>query len=115
MINPMHTNTHTYMYAHTYTPTHAHTHAYTCCSVGSGTWKGEGLTMMKKEVSLDGSKVTIYCSSTHLTSFAILVDVSGTLDPGVSISIRGYGRVHVLGTCAYQIKWSLCILNTGKF
>ena len=56
-------------------------------SVGSGRWEKGGVQMMKKEISADGSKVTIYCNATHLTSFAVLVDVSGTLNPGVSLCV----------------------------
>ena len=44
-----------------------HVHIY------SGGWDTEGVSV----ISIDNNTATIICSSTHLTSFAVLVDVSG--------------------------------------
>ena len=38
-------------------------------------WSTEGLTT--EDVRRDGNTITVVCSSTHLTSFAVLVDVGG--------------------------------------
>lgn len=55
---------------------------FTVDSIGSGGWAYDGVEMVSNETE-DGV-TTIICNSTHLTSFAVLVDVSGTLNPGVS-------------------------------
>ena len=45
-------------------------------SLQDTTWSEDGLTTVN--VTKDGDFVTIQCSSTHLTSFAVLVAVGGT-------------------------------------
>lgn len=46
--------------------------------VGSGGWSSEGIRVISAVTR--GNTTTVTCSSTHLTSFAVLVDVSGGLD-----------------------------------
>ena len=46
-------------------------------SVGNGSWVIAGVTTT--DVSTSGNLTAIRCSSTHLTSFAVLVDVAGGL------------------------------------
>ena len=45
------------------------------CSVEGSGWSSEGLRT--ESVTKDGDNVTVTCSSNHLTSFAVLVDVGG--------------------------------------
>ncbi len=42
--------------------------------------------MMTQEMSADNTTITVTCNATHLTSFAVLVDLSGTLNPGVIVT-----------------------------
>ena len=49
-------------------PSHIH-------SIAESGWSTDGLKT--ESVTRDGNTVTITCSTTHLTSFAVLVDVSG--------------------------------------
>ena len=44
-------------------------------SLAESGWSGEGITTEK--VSLEGDLSIVQCSSLHLTSFAVLVDVRG--------------------------------------
>ena len=46
-----------------------------CIRIGSGGWSTEGVTTV--EVTQDGNDTVVQCSSTHLTSFAVLVNVAG--------------------------------------
>ncbi|KAL5505569.1 hypothetical protein EMCRGX_G007022 [Ephydatia muelleri] len=46
--------------------------------LGNGYWATTGLTLVRQNATSNGM-MTLECESTHLTSFAILVDVSGTL------------------------------------
>ena len=46
-------------------------------SVGNGSWVIAGVTTT--DVTTSGNLTAIRCSSTHLTSFAVLVDVAGGL------------------------------------
>eukprot|EP00731_Ephydatia_muelleri_P005247 Em0002g1423a len=46
--------------------------------LGNGHWATTGLTLVRQNATSNGM-MTLECESTHLTSFAILVDVSGTL------------------------------------
>ena len=46
-------------------------------SVGNGSWVVAGVTTT--DVTTSGNQTAIRCSSTHLTSFAVLVDVAGGL------------------------------------
>ena len=48
------------------------------CRVGEGYWAFDGVTMTSMEDTEDGMMM-VNCSATHLTSFAVLVDVSGSL------------------------------------
>ena len=49
-----------------------------CFSIGDGGWAFDGIEMTNMAENDDGQMV-ISCMSTHLTSFAVLVDVAGTL------------------------------------
>ena len=46
--------------------------------VGSGGWSSEGVQVISNETI--GELTTVQCSSTHLASFAVLLDVSGGLE-----------------------------------
>ena len=43
------------------------------CSIGMGGWSSDGI-----ETVFDEGTQTVACLSSHLTSFAVLVDVAGT-------------------------------------
>ena len=45
--------------------------------IGSGSWATAGVTT--DDIRTTGSFSTVQCSSAHLTSFAVLVDVTGGL------------------------------------
>ena len=47
-------------------------------SVGSGGWSSEGVQVISN-ITI-GNITTVLCNSTHLTSFAVLVDVAGGLE-----------------------------------
>ena len=47
-------------------------------SIGDGGWAFDGIEMTSMSENDDGQMV-VNCMSTHLTSFAVLVDVSGSL------------------------------------
>ena len=47
-------------------------------SVGSGGWSSEGIQVISNITR--GDVTTVLCNSTHLTSFAVLVDVAGGLE-----------------------------------
>ena len=51
-------------------------------SIGNGSWITAGITTndIMIQNTIDGSLTTITCKSTHLTSFAVLVDVVGGLE-----------------------------------
>ena len=51
-------------------------------SVGSGSWAFDGMEMVS--TTTEDGMTTVNCTSTHLTSFAVLVDVSGILSGEVS-------------------------------
>ena len=44
-------------------------------SIGNGSWAISGVTTTN--LSTAGNYTTLQCASTHLTSFAVLVDVGG--------------------------------------
>lgn len=46
-------------------------------SVGNGRWESEGITIINNMT--DGNTTLVQCLSTHLTSFAVLIDVGGGL------------------------------------
>ena len=48
-------------------------------SVGNGSWVREGVTTVNSTTNCGQSVTTVQCASTHLTSFAVLVDVAGGL------------------------------------
>jgi len=45
--------------------------------VGHGSWESDGISIGSNRT--DGNTTTVQCLSTHLTSFAVLVDVAGGL------------------------------------
>ena len=52
-------------------------------SIGNGSWVIAGVTTT--DVTTSGNQTAIQCTSTHLTSFAVLVDVAG----GLAVSTWG--------------------------
>lgn len=70
--------------------------------VGSGFWAFDGVSMTSVEVR--GDRMEVNCSSTHLTSFAVLVDVSGTLSEQnvTSVELQALQIVSYVG-CAISI------------
>ena len=44
--------------------------------IGSGGWSTEGVTTV--QVTQEGNNTVVQCNSTHLTSFAVLVNVAGS-------------------------------------
>jgi len=44
--------------------------------IGSGGWSTEGVTTVR--VAQEGNNTVVQCNSTHLTSFAVLVNVAGS-------------------------------------
>ena len=55
---------------------------YLLISVGNGSWAFDGMEMVS--TTTEDGMTTVNCTSTHLTSFAVLVDVSGILSGEVS-------------------------------
>ena len=51
---------------------------YEFTSVGNGSWVVSGVTTNRQTTS--GNSTNVQCTSTHLTSFAVLVDVAGGLE-----------------------------------
>ena len=47
------------------------------CSIGSGSWVTDGIRTTDNMTV--GNVTSVQCQSTHLTSFAVLVDVAGGL------------------------------------
>ena len=45
--------------------------------IGSGSWATAGVAM--EDIRVIGNLTAVQCSSAHLTSFAVLVDVAGGL------------------------------------
>lgn len=45
--------------------------------IGNGSWATAGVTT--DDIRIIGNLTNVQCSSTHLTSFAVLVDVTGGL------------------------------------
>ena len=45
--------------------------------IGSGSWASAGVAT--DDIRIIGNLTTVQCSSAHLTSFAVLVDVAGGL------------------------------------
>ena len=46
--------------------------------VGTGGWSSDGIQVISNVTR--GDVITVLCNSTHLTSFAVLVDVAGGLE-----------------------------------
>ena len=55
---------------------------YLFIRVGNGSWAFDGLKMVSS--TTEDGMTTVNCTSTHLSSFAVLVDVSGVLSNDVS-------------------------------
>ena len=101
-------NKHTHMHTNSPPPpTHTHTHdimqtkfynnnllykSYVTFSLGQ--WSDQGLTTVVK-------KDTVICKSTHLTSFAVLVDISGTTNVSQYIN------------CNTALSYIQCYMHTG--
>ena len=49
--------------------------------VGTGGWSSEGIQVISNITK--GNVTTVLCNSTHLTSFAVLVDVAGGLEVSI--------------------------------
>ena len=51
-------------------------------SIGNGSWITDGVVTnnFTTQTTKSGKLTTIQCSATHLTSFAVLVDVAGGLE-----------------------------------
>ena len=51
-------------------------------SIGNGSWVTAGVRTndIKTQNTKNGNITTVQCTSTHLTSFAVLVDVAGGLE-----------------------------------
>ena len=52
--------------------------------VGSGGWSSDGIQIISSNTSNNVTRVVF--TSTHLTSFAVLVDVSGGLEVGMALN-----------------------------
>ena len=64
--------------------------------VGNGAWSFEGL----QRTDTDGNDTMVQCISTHLTSFAILVNVGGSMTYHVSF-LDAYGMyICILPRCS---------------
>ena len=53
------------------------------CSVGRGGWSSDGIQVISNITR--GDVTTVLCNSTHLTSFAVLVDVAGGLEVCINV------------------------------
>ncbi|XP_064390034.1 adhesion G protein-coupled receptor L3-like [Halichondria panicea] len=85
--------------------------------IGSGSWETDGVAMMSQEWSADNKTLTITCNATHLTSFAVLVDLSGTLDAGnndTGVSVTELLALQIVSYigCAISL---ICLLATIIF
>ena len=58
-------------------------------SIGNGSWATFGVTT--DVIKTFGNLTTVQCSSAHLTSFAVLVDVTGGLRVSSMINYHTYG------------------------
>ena len=57
------------------------------CRVGNGSWVSEGVHTVESTTDCGEQVTTVQCTSTHLTSFAVLVDVAGGLKVSVKINL----------------------------
>ena len=62
-------------------------------SIGDGGWAFDGIEMTSITENDDGQMV-VNCMSTHLTSFAVLVDVSGSLSVSSNIHVLHIELMH---------------------
>lgn len=60
-----------------------------CCTHILRAWSIEGVETVRNTTGADGL-MRVDCSSSHLTAFAVLVDVSGT------ISVRWVSDIHAV-------------------
>ena len=85
------------------------------CSLQNTTWSADGITTLS--ATRDGDFVTVQCSSTHLTSFAVLVGVGGTEGPQVikfiNIHVLKRRAVSSTSTCIH-ISTCTCSLQHGN-
>ena len=59
---------------------------YHNCSIGNGSFTSTGVQLIRN-TSVDNT-TTVLCESTHLTSFAVLVDVRGKLQVKLDSEIQ---------------------------
>ena len=64
--------------------------------MGSGGWSSEGVQVISNITR--GSVTTVLCNSTHLTSFAVLVDVAGGLEVCMYVCVVAYNCKLLLHT-----------------
>lgn len=75
-------------------------------SVGEGGWAFDGIEMTSVTENDDGQMV-VNCQSTHLTSFAVLVDVSGSLSVSLlHVSVVNKGSIILL--CRDYFRFNVC-------
>ena len=55
-------------------------HKSFCNRIGNGTWTNDGITTDVAEDVIEGNTTMVQCTSTHLTSFAVLVSVARGLE-----------------------------------
>ena len=55
--------------------------------IGNGSWTNDGVMTNAVDV-IDGNTTTVQCTSTHLTSFAVLVSVAEGLEVHRSIMVK---------------------------
>ena len=60
---------------------------HTSHRAGNGGWDYDGVETTSDTESTDG-KIIVNCTATHLTSFAVLVDVSGVLNVSIYDHVR---------------------------
>ena len=63
--------------------------------VGSGGWSSDGIQIISSETTDNATRVVF--TSTHLTSFAVLVDVSGGLKVGIDLIPQSHWRKLLIG------------------
>ena len=70
------------------------------CRVGNGSWVSEGLQVVSNTTGAN-STISVACNSTHLTSFAVLVDVAGAHEVYSSIVMN-----RIVCTCYFNLSSS---------
>ncbi|CAI8001269.1 Adhesion G protein-coupled receptor L1 [Geodia barretti] len=76
--------------------------------VGSGGWSSDGIQVISAVTK--GNTTTVVCSSTHLTSFAVLVDVAGGLEEVSKEEALGLQVVSYIGCIISTISLSITVL-----